>query len=1345
MRRTIILNVLLMLSCSQLLGQEFSKYFKQVDNKDGLSQITVNSLLQDRNGFIWAGTQDGLNRYDGNEFVIFRSNAKDSTTLSNDFIKQLIEDQNGNIWVVTQAGGVCKYNPRTNRFRRYKKDVNSNRSRISDNVINAIYMDNEHHIWVAHKNGLDLYNVTSDAFQPFVIENSKPLNINALDSDKNGNLWLGTNTGLKLLNIASRKIEKQFRYNSNEPNTISSDLVLQVSIDQNGSIWTILPEHIINNINPQSGKVTRYFQKGSKKLAAYNPLTRSLHQSRSGKIWLATELQGLVIFDPKTGEIQSPYEESVRTDDFSDYQATCILEDNVGSFWVGTLGNGILHYDINANPFGYRPNIFNSPNNLRTDSFSNIYEDQEGFIWLSSIKKGLSRLNPVSNEMTDFDFITKALGIEPSELRVQDITQDSKGIIWLGTRNNGFIKLDPNTNKFKVYDNVLNENNKTGYDSFHIVKETSDGLIWLASKGALSTFIPETETAISLSYKPNDDKALPGNIVSAIYEDPEGDLWIGFYASGLFKLNRKTGVFTEIKYEPKNVFDPDSKLVSYIFQNQKNIIWIGTTRGLFKYNLNSKTSVQYTSEYGLANNTIYDILDDDEGNLWLSTNEGVSKFNPKTETFKNYNAEDGLQQSEFNFQAGCKSTRSGLFYFGGTKGFNVFNPKAIKDNTNIPLIKFAEFFKYDEDGKAFKIPGINYLERIKLPYDEKDFSVKIAALDYTNPSKNKYAYWLEGYNNNWMETGIKNEINFTNLSPGNYILKVKGSNNVGRWNEVGKTLKITVLPPWWGSWPAYSLYAMVFIGLLFAGYRYRMNQLETLRLKELDKAKKMMYTNITHEFRTPLTVISGITKELRDRSEGKDSDYYDLIDRNTQNMLYLVNQLLELRKLEIGKMNVNYVQNDIISYLKYIIECFKTYAETRDITVHFLCILEKLFMDYDPDKLFMIMSNLISNAIKYSKPGGDVFIQIDALSEKLRIRIVDSGNGIPEHQLPHIFERFYKVENKGGDDIDGVGIGLAVTKELVELLNGEIKVSSKIDKGSIFAFTLPIHNDAPLSETKPVKANEVLAATKIPVGVNKLTNTSITESAEALNLLIIEDNQDIVTYLETFLSSHWNLEIARDGKKGITTAIEKVPDIILCDLMMPNVSGYEVLKELKNDSRTSHIPIVILTAKADDDSRIKAYKMGADAYLLKPFNKEELLIILKNLVEHRRTLQERYKTPSSATFIDGIEIKKEDIFIKKLEELVLHSNTNRSFSVSRLCDELAMSRTQLHNKVKALTGKSTSIFVRSLRLQKGKHLLKHTSKSISEIAYEVGFNNPSYFSKSFTEEFGYPPSTIKNK
>jgi signal transduction histidine kinase/ligand-binding sensor domain-containing protein/CheY-like chemotaxis protein/AraC-like DNA-binding protein len=1344
MRVTLILYIFFLTVGTKSYGQQFTSNYKILDKRHGLSQVTVTSIIQDRNGFIWVGTQGGLNRFDGNEFKVFQSNPTDSTSLSNNYVTSMTEDSDGNIWVATFAGGVCKYDPRTEKFKRYIRQEKDT-TKISSNVITVIHTDDENRVWIGHTSGIDLYNPEKDAFEPVLIsEKINSMIVDDLVSDENNNIWIGTRSDVIVLNAETKQTEKIFKHDPNDKNTISGNWIRQISVDNNGLIWIMTLGYYMNSINPKTNEVKHYFNNPSENKPENNPHTRYIYHSKSGEIWLATEFYGLVKFDPETETIKLPTNQPVKETNTSAFQGLTIFEDSTGSFWMGTYETGLIHYNINANPFNYRRNLFSDPNDPRTDSFTVVFEDKDGFLWLSTNKKGLSRLDRQTNTVETFPEIPKYLKINESDLRVQNITQDKNGYLWIGTRGNGFIRLDPKTREFKVYENRINQNNQTGRNAFHIIYEDHEGKLWIAALGILTVFNPETENFKIYRYNPDNDKSLPGPVVSAIFEDDEHNIWLGFYSDGIYYLDRETETFHQVEYEPNDVFDPDAKIVTCFFYENNEIVWIGTTGGLFKYNKNTKASEQYTNRNGLPSNTIYLILKDEKGNLWLSTNDGISKFNPEKGSFSNYQPEDGLKQAEFNIFSGCISKTNGLMYFGGPIGLNFFDPMKIKDNPNIPPVAIAEFKKYNTKGDFVEIPGVNYADLIELTYKERDFSVELASLDYNNPSKNQYAYRLEGYNKNWVEIGNKREISFTNLSPGNYTLKVKGSNNDGVWNEQGKSLQINILPPWWGTWWAYSLYALAFLGLLYTLYRYRVNQIETDRLKELDEAKRKMYTNITHEFRTPLTVISGINKELQEQTDERFKEQLDLIEYSSRNMLYLVNQLLEVRKLESGKMSLYLIQDDIISFLKYIVSSFETYGKTKNISVHFVSITNTLIMDYDADKLLMIMSNLLSNAVKYSNAGDDIYLQVDEIDNTLQIRVVDSGRGIPEKELPRIFDRFYKIENYDDDNIDGVGIGLAVTKELVELIGGEITVSSKINKGSIFTLTLPIHNKAPLANTTDKENIRSKIVTMAAVGDAEIVEKPIiTPSENVLNLLVIEDNKNIVAYLSSFLKNEWNLDFAGDGRKGIDKAIEHVPDIILCDLMMPNANGYEVLEALKNDSSTSHIPIVILTAKADDESRLKAYKKGADAFLLKPFNKEELLIILEKLVKQRRLLQERYKSQVSLKFAEGKEIKKEDDFIQKIENIILTEKPESNYSISNLCDDLGMSRTQLHNKIKALTGRSTSIFVRSLRLQKGKYLLEHSDKTISEIAYEVGFNNPSYFTKSFTEEFGLPPSSLR--
>jgi signal transduction histidine kinase/ligand-binding sensor domain-containing protein/DNA-binding response OmpR family regulator len=1343
MWRVVCFIGLVLTTISGLRAQLMNQDYKKLTTQDGLSHNFVLDIIQDKDGIIWIGTENGLNKYDGYNFTVYKTtDTKDSKSLPNNTIMALAQDSKGFIWLATDGGGISKFNPAKETFKQYTSETKSSPN-ASNFYYFYIFIDSKDRVWACHYDGLDLYNPELDIFENVMarFKNRKSdYGVNQIIEDKHRGLWLATNSkGLLLMDPENLTFKKSYTYDVENPNSLGANFVNGVFLDEKGLLWVVHgaeEKNTMYQINPVTDQIKKYdFTEQDFNDEFYGIITDAKND-----IWMLLE-NGVRRFNRTKLKLETP-------DENSPLQGEAVFDimiDDSNSTWLAS-GDGILYYSSKKKPFNFVPNIFQSKNQV-TKSVDALWVSKDKSVWYSNSLFGIRKYNPVTGKIEKFPELQKFIRKISSTNGVYDILEDKKGRIWL-THYYGVICFNPKTGNFNNYAQKPLPDPDLIIGEYSALYEDSNGYIWAGTwDGWLFALDPETGMAkqkfcFFMNDKKRKIKKMPAGSVTTIYEDEKGNLYIGYHQGGLGVLNKGTNEIVKINYQPQNKQDSNALSVTSIHVS-KDILWIGTGNGLFKKNLKTKKISFYGVKDGLPDNYISHILEDDQHNLWISTVIGISKFNPANNSFNNFESADGLMQSGFQIGSGFKDRETGLLYFGGADGFNFFDPKKIKNNPAIPIIAITRFKKHNAEGEFITMPGINNIKELTLPYNERDFTIQIAALDYTNTSKNKHAYWLEGYNKNWVEIGGRREITFTNLNPGSYRLKLKGSNNDGVWNEVGRTLKITILPAWWGSWWAILLYALVFVSMLYAIYHYRLTQLETIRLKELDSAKKTMYTNITHEFRTPLTVISGINKELKAKTDQKYAKQFDIIDRNSKNMLQLVNQLLELRKLEIGKSKTTYIQDDIISYLKYITGSFETFAKTKNIALYFVCISERLIMDYDPDKLLMIISNLLSNAIKYSNPDTDIYFQVDDFKSHLQIRVIDSGKGIPERDLDHIFDRFYKVQHEDKDNVDGVGIGLAVTKELVNVLEGEISVSSKLNKGSIFTLTLPIKNTAPFANAiKPEVAGMVdNLANDDTEDFDPPISKALPE--DAMQLLVIEDNNDIIQYLKTCLSEKWYIKIARDGQKGIDKAIEHVPDVILCDLMMPKASGYEVLDALKSDARTSHVPIVILTAKADDASRLKAYGKGADAFLLKPFNKQELLIILKKLAEKRFMLQERFKIQDSLRYAEGIEIHKEDTFINKLEQLVLQDSSKNMYSITNLCEDLGMSRTQLHNKIKALTGKSTSIFVRSLRLQKGRYLLEHTNKSISEVAYEVGFNHPSYFSKSFTEEFGLSPSSLR--
>ncbi len=1341
MKRSILLGILFFAVTTNLSSQQFKSNFKRLTTENGLSQNNINALLQDNDSFMWIGTDNGLNKYDGYEFVVYKSNPRDSTTLSNNKISGLGEDSNGTIWIGTDGGGVSKYDPKTNSFKQYVQKPNDS-SKITHNYIYNLFVDSKDRVWAGNWDGLDLYNPDRDIFERVFtspLDNNYIQGVHSFAEDSQNKIWLGTDyDGIKLYNPETKKIEKEIKHDPTAPNTLLNNHVFRILIDEKGVIWMTHSDEILNGISsydPHSGTVSQH---NELKEGASNSFITG-YQDSNKKLWFSTIEAGLKLVNPNTGSLIS----SGKLEALSKESVSVILEDKMGSLWLGTRSSGLLFLGAKAKPFHFWTNNLRASYTFTKETISRILEDRNGDLWVSNLQAGLRKLNLKTGKVTVFPELHEALKKDGDLLGVTDIIEAKNGTIWVAYEY-GVLNIDPSTHAFKKYSYRSDKDNSILSIRANELLEFNDGLIWIGTlTGKLLTFNPETQEFKKKNGYGNEIDPLPGYYVNIIQKDSAYNLLIGFYDEGLHSLNTKNGTFSKVVYQPQDFLDTSAKNVTSLHQD-KNILWVGTANGLFKKNLLTNRITHYGIKEGLSNNYICGILEDEQHNLWLSTANGISKFNPVTEQFKTYSSTDGLRQSQFMNNAAFRSLKTNQLFFGGSEGLNFFHPKQIKDNKEIPPIVLTSFKKNSKAGVFVAIPGINLKDKIELGYQERDFVIKFAALNYDNPNKNRYAFQLEGYNSTWTPLDHKRELTFTNLDPGTYNLKIKGANNDGFWNKEGKTIAIIISAPWWGTWWAYFLYTIITLSILYGIYLFRMKQLETLRLTELDEVKSKMYTHITHEFRTPLTVITGLNQQLREHFNNQNKEHFDAIERNSENLLHLVNQLLELRKIEAEKVKIDYIQDDIINYIKYVSESFSSYAKTLEITLHFISATNELIMDYEPNKILVIMSNLLSNAIKYTPSGGNIYLQIDKVKEELQIRVTDTGSGIPSKDLPHVFDRFYKANDSDLRNAEGMGIGLALTKELVQLLNGKIGAKSQIGEGSVFSVHLPIHQKAKIHK----KFDEQIIKSKIfnytPL-IRKDTNENILPvlTTNMNTILVIEDNIDVANYLVACLQNQWNVIVATDGIAGVSKAIEIIPNIILCDLMIPELDGYMVLEKLKNNELTNHIPIVLLTAKADDSSKIKGLQKGADAYVVKPFNKNELLVRLEKLVQQRKKLQKRYQKNSFLYSSEDRTLEKQDQFIYRLEELVLSKGYHESYNITSLCKDLGMSRTQLHNKIKALTGKSTSIFIRATRLKKGKYLLENTKKSISEIASEVGFKDASYFSRCFNEIYGEAPSTIR--
>lgn len=841
------------------------------------------------------------------------------------------------------------------------------------------------------------------------------------------------------------------------------------------------------------------------------------------------------------------------------------------------------------------------------------------------------------------------------------------------------------------------------------------------------------------------------------YQRPsDGTIWLGTQGAGLFVYTEKGELIERLTTAEESRIRLQSNIVTCLYEDESGRLWIGHGKGLSCLNPKAESLHHFELNPDEPDfNAVYGILPEGGSEptpafLWLSTNRGLYRFDIQTGLAMGFPLHEDLMNTEFSTTSFYKA-KNGRMYVGSYRnGVFAFYPEEVMawydgvHGTGLPIL-INHFSKFDADTREviepMKVP--QNMETILLRHGDRYFDLRFTVADFRKPELNRYTYKLEGYDEKWRTPSRSgNRVHYENLPVGTYTLRMRGGLFLSDLPSNEKQLEVIVLPPWWATWWARSLFAALILGIGYLIYRYQLSrqldQAETRRLKELDSVKTRLYTNITHEFRTPLTVISGMAEQIEQPEASK-----KLILRNSKHLLHLVNQMLDLSKLESGKLNLNLIQSNIIAYLQYLSESFHSLAAGKEIELVFYPEMSELVMDYDSEKLQLIVSNLLSNAIKFSPNGSKIVLHIQVEETRgadfLLMRVRDKGVGIAAAKLPHIFDRFYQVDDSSTRQGEGTGIGLSLTRELVHLMGGSIEVESQSGEGSTFFVRLPISRKAPpvTEAVQPLAFPVAIPAAHTPADEVLLAHE------DQPQILIIEDNPDVVYYLQSCLKDRYQLLTAENGALGIQKALEHIPDLIISDVMMPEKDGFEVCQTLKQDERSSHIPIILLTAKADIESRLTGLQEGVDAYLAKPFEKRELLVRTDQLIQLRHKLQARYRDLHGPPMIAEEKYQREDGFLHKLKMIIEAHLSDDELSVDQLARELGMSRSQLFRKIKALTNKSIMAFIRSYRLGRAQQLLKNTKLPISEVAYEVGFKNPSHFSTAFLAEYGVQPSSIR--
>lgn len=1365
--------------------------FEYLSREQGLSYSNVLCILQDRKGFLWFGTEDGLNKYDGYKFTIYKRDPNSAKTLSVNHIYCLYEDHQGFLWVGTYLG-LNRFDVDSETFRSYLHEPENPRS-LSHNVVKSIleFPKGSGKLWVGTQGGgVNYLDSRNETFRHYRHDPQTP---GSLDSDRvlvcyedyQGVMWVGTDKGLNRYNPESETFQ-HYHNDPYEPKSISGGDISSIYEDQHNTLWLGTHGGGLNRFDRESETFQHYQHDPQNPASLSHNWVDAISEDKSGILWISTR-NGLNLFDPANEVFHHVKHEPSNPWGMRSTTVKVIYRDNAGELWLAPLDRGVCRLKQESSIFRHFKHIPDNPMSLIGNKVNCFSEDRLGMIWVGSYTDGLnlfdrrtSTFQPIQhNPGNPQSFISKNAGV---------IYEDHQGTVWVGTNKVGLNRYDRKNETFQQFMPDQKPSGLSGETILSIYEATTKpGVLWVGTfdKG-LNRFDVQSETFRHYRHDPQNPESISDNDISCIYEGPSepGVLWIGTYKGGLNRFDPESEKFRHYRYDPQNPRSLSSDLIFAIHEDRTGILWVGTgDGGLNSFDRQTGSFVRYGESEGLPSSCIFGILEDDRGNLWIGTANGISRFNPRNSTFKNYNARDGLQGSQFNQSAYLK-LNSGEMVFGGNNGFNIFHPDSVKDNPYVPPVVFTGLKRYNTEGSgggAVEERGISEKKKVELSYEENIFTVEFAALNFRIPEKNQYSYRLEGFNEQWIQLGTKHDITFTNLDAGEYTLRVKGSNNDGIWNEEGAALKIIVHPPWWKTWWAYSFYALVIGAALYGIRRFELNRQrlkqEAQSLAEVDRLKSRFFANISHEFRTPLTLILGPLAKLTSRVNDRESrEDLGMMQRNANRLLQLINQLLDLSKLEGGRMKLQAGPENIVPLLRGLTTSFESLAIQKGIDLQFHTAAEEIIVYVERDKIEKILINLLSNAFKFTSDGGAISVTVDTslnppptgglnespfeggLRGMLQITVSDTGSGIPAEHLDKIFDRFYQVaDSLQGDSkytraTGGTGIGLALTKELVELHHGAISVSSEPGKGTAFVIRLPLGKEHLQEDEIVYDGGHLIADTPYRRPDAEKEITIVDQAAETVELtpapppseksgtiLIVEDNPDMRAYMRGHLENDHRIIEAENGVEGLKLARKSTPALIISDVMMPEMDGFQFCEKIKADVRTSHIPVILLTAKASGESKIEGLETGADDYLTKPFDAKELLVRVKNLIEQRRRLTERFQRDLKVQPKDITVTSVDELLLQKVIHIVDENMANDDFDTATLARQAGISRGHLNSKLRALTNCTSREFVRTLRLKRAAQLLEQDFGNVTEVAYEVGFNSPAHFSKVFRGHFGVVP------
>lgn len=1349
-RFKILLPVIILFYFGVLTGyvvpnsNEFS--FDIFSQENGLPNNQIQCIYQDSKGWMWIGTSQGLSRFDGYTFVNFLPNPADSNSLTGNLVRVITEDKNGNLLVGTENGGLNVFNREKEIFSHPYR--NHREFRLKEVSVNDIEDDKNGNIWLA--TDFNIFLMAPDGqlspLNPVSASGEKFEGnyVRELQFDRNGLLWIGTNNGVFTFNTSNNEL-KSFH--------------LPIERFQNKEIWEI-------------------------------------YLDEEGLIWIGTYSAGLFLVDPATGSTQqvvlSPTidrTETVRT----------ISRGIYGEYWIGTRG-GLYKYSKAKGVTGFFRHDEREPRSLSNNSVLSIFHDAKGETWIGT-RGGLNLLSKRKQVFHSFSALPGVNSYLNSN-SVYAFWIDSKGKIWIGTEDGGINIYDPVSGKF---DYMMAEPNKPNSISQNCIKSFMDdgrGNLWVGTfMGGIDVINLETRSIKNYSHDPSNPNSLSENRVWDICMDRDGEIWVA-NSNGVDKFDKNTNSFIHysqtfginqalwIEADSNNnlwiggldeiiLFEKKQQQIKRfpehsrgMFEDSKNRIWITTNdKGIAVYSTATGPIEYYSESNGLANNQALCIQEDSEANLWISTSNGLSKFDAQNKIFQNFTNRDGLSNNQFCYGASYKN-QNGDLLFGSISGFSMFNPREIVSaEADVPIVltDFKILYKsvpIGSDKKSVLKKSISQTSELVLNYDQNVFTIEFAALNYVNSNKNLYTYILEGFNKEWNEPSTSRSATYTNLNPGEYTLRIKRYIPGLAENTIELTLKITVLPPFWKTKWFLSLIVISILALIYVLVQFFINRekiksqlvlerMNARRLHELDMMKLKFFTNISHEIRTPLTLILGPLNKImgKDIPKKEIDENLVLIHRNANTLNKLISQLLDFRKLQTGNLKLHLTESDIVEFVSNAVDSFRDFAREKQITLKFTTLKKHLHAVFDPDKLEKIINNLLSNAVKFTEPGGTISVNLSLVfnsdddfsgdereKQFIEITVKDTGRGISQQNINKVFNRFFQSDEE--DSYSGTGIGLALVKELVNLHKGDIFVTSKPGKGTRFTIRLPYNTS--LSEIKG-KLIENAEPDQVDGITGSLPHVESLEKMDSKIMLIVEDNQDVRQFISGHFASFYSIIEARNGEEGWEMALENVPDIIVSDVLMPVLDGYEFCKRIKDDERTSHIPVILLTALHSKEHEIKGLTTGADDYITKPFDLSVLQAKIENVLTMRESLKEKY-TGTVVLEPTNVTITSHDErFLQKAIEVIEENISDSDLDIENFSQQVGVSRMQLYRKLHALTDMTVKEFIRHIRLKRAAQMLIQDKLNVSEVAYEVGFKDLSHFRKCFKREFGMSATEYVSK